>query len=368
MENQPIKVLQIIRHMNVGGAETFIMNLYRNIDRQKVQFDFLVYGPGVFDEEIKALGGRIYYMDYITKIGQTKYKKRLSKFFKEHNEYQIVHSHIDQVTGIILETANKCGVKERIAHSHNTRNSNNLLAKLYKKYLQSKINKNATLLLACGEEAAKWLYKKRSKEAIIINNGIDIKKFEYSPKKREKIRDELGANEETVIIGHVGRFSKQKNHKFLIEIYREYVKKNPNSLLIMVGIGILKDEIEKLVEKYDLKENTKCLGLRQDVDAIYSASDYIVFPSLYEGLSVALIEAQISGIKILASDTIDKNTDISRNIQWISLQDSPLKWSESILNMDQTRNNKYLETKKYDIKRIAEKMQDLYENLGEKYD
>lgn len=366
MRNEPIKVLQVIRHMNVGGAETFIMNLYRNIDRKKIQFDFLVYGEGFFDEEIKKLGGKIYYMDYLTKIGQTQYKKQLFEFFKEHNEYQIVHSHIDQVSGIILETANKSGVKVRIAHSHSTKNSNNLVGKIYKSYLQGKINKNATLLLACGKEAAKWLYKDKSNEAIIINNGIDINKFKYSEKKRESIRKELNVTEETTLIGHVGRFSKQKNHQFLIEIYREYVSKNPNSLLIMVGVGPLKNEIEKLVEKYNLKKNVKFLGLRQDVDYIYSALDYVVFPSLYEGLSVALIEAQISEIKIFASDTIDKNTDISQNIYWLSLKDSAAKWAQCILNTDKTRNNKNIQAEKYDIKVIAKKMQDLYYNLGEK--
>lgn len=361
MKKEPVKVLQIIRHMNVGGAETFIMNLYRNIDRKKVQFDFLVYGKGFFDEEIRNLGGKIFYMDYITKIGQLKYKKQLSNFFKEHPEYQIVHSHIDQVTGIILETANECGIKIRIAHSHSTKNSNNLLGKIYKKYLQQKILKNATSLLACGPKAAKWLYKDKSKEAIIINNGIDIGKFRYSIEKRNKIRKELSIDEDTTVIGHVGRFSKVKNHRFLIEIYREYIKKNPNAMLLMIGIGPLKGEIEKLVEKHDLKNNVRFLGLRQDVNDIYSALDYIVFPSLYEGISISLIEAQISGVKILASDTIDKNTDISKNIKWLSLKkDSASDWSNKILKIPKEREADYLTLEEYDIKNIAKKIQQIY--------
>ena len=124
-EKGKLKVLHVIRHMNVGGAETFIMNLYRNIDREKIEFDFLVYGKGVFDDEIKKLGGKIYYMDYITDIGQHKYKKQLLDFLNSHKEFKIVHSHIDQVSGIILEVAKKSGINNRISHSHNTKNSNN---------------------------------------------------------------------------------------------------------------------------------------------------------------------------------------------------------------------------------------------------
>lgn len=364
MSNNPVRILQVIRQMNVGGAETFLMNTYRNIDREKVQFDFLVNDKGFFDEEIKKLGGKIYYMNYITRIGQIKYKKKLKKFLKEHPEYTIMHSHIDQVSGIILEAAKEAGVPNRIAHSHSTKNTNNLIGKLYKRYLQSKINKSATVLLACGEEAAKWLYKSQWKRAIIVKNGIDIERFKFSEEKRKEIRKKLDIDDKIMIIGHVGRFSRVKNQEFLVKIYKEYEINNPNSLLIMVGEGEEKEKLENLVSQENLKSKIKFLGLRQDTDSIYSAMDYMIFPSLYEGISIALIEAQASGLKILASDTIDKNTDISGNIEWISLKELPSEWCKHIIN---TRERKIDEKKleEYDIKRTARKLQEIYIKLGE---
>ena len=361
-----MRVLQIVESMNMGGSQNFIMNVYRNICRDKIQFDFLTHRAGIFDDEIKQLGGKIFKLDYLTKIGPTKYKKQLEMFFKNHPEYDTIHVHLNQVSGIVLEVAKKQNIPNRIVHSHSTKNMNFFIVKIYKKYLQSKINKNATLFLACGEEAAKWLYKDKSNEAIIINNGIDIQKFKYSEEKRRKIRKEFNINDETIVLGHVGRFSKVKNHKFLIEIYRKIIDKEPNSLLILVGVGELKSDIENLVEQYGLKQNVKFLGLRQDIDYIYSALDYVVFPSFYEGISMALIEAQISGIKIFASNTIDKNTDISQNIKWLSLKDSANEWAKCILDTNIARNEKNVKTEKYDIRIIANKLQELYYNLGEK--
>lgn len=366
MITKPIRVLQIIRHMNVGGAETFIMNVYRNIDRNKVQFDFLVNGEGFFDQEIKDLGGKIYYMDYLTMVGPIAYKKELLNFFSKHTEYQIIHSHFDQVSGIILETAKKCNIVNRISHSHSTKNSNNILGKIYKKYLQGKILKNATLICACGEEAAKWLYSSKYKQAVIVNNGIDIEKFQYSDAKRKKIREELDAKDDTIIIGHIGRFSKVKNQKYLIEIYKKYLEKNKNSLLVMVGTGELKTQIEQIVYEQKLEEHVKFLGTRQDTDAIYSAIDYYIFPSFYEGLSLSLIEAQVSGLKILASDTIDKKTNISGKIEWLSIKEKPEKWAEKIQPSRETREVSKQNIEEYDIKKIAKQLQKIYMEMGEK--
>ena len=358
--NEPKRVLQIIRQMNVGGAETFIMNTYRNIDREKVQFDFLVNAEGTFDKEIKDLGGNIFYMEYITDLGQINYKRKLKEFFYNHN-YNIVHSHINQVSGIILETAKECGIKYRIAHSHNTRNANNFFIKVYKRYLQSKINKNANILLACGKEAAKWLYKSKSNEAVIINNGIDIDKFLFSKDKRNKIRKELNILENTTVLGHIGRFSKQKNHIFLIKIFKQYLKENPNSVLLLIGDGKLIKKIENRVKKYKIEDNVKFLGTRKDVYNIYSGFDYFVFPSLFEGLSLSMIEAQISGLPVFASDTIDKNSDISNNVKWLNLKSNPQKWSREILKTPVERQP--VKATQYDIKNVAKKMQELYSKL-----
>lgn len=362
MDNEPIRVLQVIRHMNVGGAETFIMNLYRNIDRSKVQFDFLVFGNGVFDEEISKLGGKIYYLKYITDIGQIKFTKQLMDFFN-NNTYNIIHSHIDQVSGIILEVAKKCKIQLRIAHSHSTKNSNGIIGSLYKCYLQSKITKNANILLACGKDAAKWLYKGKANKALIINNGIEIEKFIYSQEKRLKIRNELKINDNTFVIGHIGRFSKVKNHKFLIEIFEEYLKYNCNSILLLVGTGELQDEIKKLVNEKKIDDKVNFLGLRDDVDYLYDAMDCLVFPSLYEGMSITMIEAQVSGLNILASNNIDKSIDISNNIHWCDLKNNAEIWSNEIVKIGKNRKFKNIDYSKYSILETVKKMEEIYTKM-----
>ena len=358
-----IRVLQVIRAMDVGGAETFIMNLYRNIDRSQIQFDFLVSRDGFFDEEIRTLGGRIFKIPYLTDVGQIQYVKRLKEFFRTHHEYKIIHSHIDQVSGLILQVANKSDIPIRIAHSHSTRNTNGILGKIYKRYLQNKINKNATDLLACGDDAAKWLYQKRAERAMIVKNGIEIEKFEFSNEKRKKIRNELKIQDSTVLIGHVGRFAKVKNHNFLIEVFKEYHNKNKNSKLVLVGDGPLRKEVEEKVEKLDLKDCVLFLGVRMDVNYVYSALDVLVFPSLFEGLSFTLIEAQGAGLPIYMSDNIDSKTKITERVKEISLKETPKQWAEQIEILPlETRKCELqkIEENGYDIKETARKMERLY--------
>lgn len=363
--DKPIRILQIIRTMNIGGAETFLMNIYRNIDKEKVQFDFLVNGNGKYDDEIKKMGGNIYQMPYITDIGQRKYLRNLKKFFNEYN-YKIVHSHIDQVSGIILYAAKKAGTPIRISHSHNTQNTNSIIGKIYKKYLQSKILPNATNYFACGNEAAKWLYKDKANEAIIINNGIDVEKFKFSEDKRNKIREELNLDENVTLIGHIGRFSTQKNHTFLIDIFNQLVQINPNVVLALVGEGVLREEIEQKVKKLNLQDKVKFLGLRKDTDYLYSAFDCMVFPSLHEGLSLVLIEAQTSGLKVFASDNVAKETDMTGMMEFISLKETDKQWAEYIEKGKCARNTKIEKIEeKYDAKRVAEYMSKVYIQLYE---
>lgn len=359
------RILHVLRSMKMGGAQNLIMNLYRNINTKKIQFDFLLSEKGTFDEEIIKMGGKIYYIPYLTQVGQEKYEKQIIKFLKDHEEYKIVHSHIDQVTGIIMQAAKKAGVKVRIAHSHSTGNTNNLLEKIYKKYLQNKINKNATNLFACSENAAKWLYKNKYKEAVIIKNGIDVEKFQYNSEKRNKIREELGVSENTILIGHVGSFSKVKNHKFLIDVFDEYQKEVNDTKLILVGEGILQEEIKKKVELYGLENKVEFLGKRMDTDYIYSALDIFVFPSYFEGICTAMIEAQSEGLPIITSDEIDRNTDITKTIKFLRLNEGINKWTDAVKNVEKiNRNNqsikKMIIENGYDIKENAKNIQKLY--------
>ena len=367
--NSPIRILQIIRAMNVGGAETFIMNLYRNINRSQIQFDFLVSRDGFFDQEIKKMGGKIFKIPYLTDVGQIEYTKNLKEFFKTHHNYKIIHSHIDQVSGLILKIANKCDIPIRISHSHNTKNTNGIFGKIYKKYLQNKINTNATDLLACEQEAANWLFKENADKELIIKNGIEVEKFEFSIEKRKKIRQELQIDDSTVLIGHVGRFQKVKNHSFLLDIFKEYHNINRNSKLILVGDGPLKNDIEKKVKKLNLEKWVIFLGIRTDVDYIYSALDVLVFPSLFEGLSFALIESQTAGLPTYTSDTIDPNTKVTDKLELISLNKSAKEWAEKIqvLPIKHRRDElKKIRANGYDIKESVAKIEKFYINKERK--
>ena len=299
-----IRVLHVIGSMNQGGAENFLINVYRNLDRTEIQFDFLVNREGFFDNEIKKMGGKIFYISALQKVGQIAYVKNLDNFFEEHKEYKIIHSHINKVSGLILERAKRAQIPVRIAHSHNSKFGKNWLIRIYKTYLGKKILKNATHFFACSEKAAKWLFKEKSKDAIIIRNAIETEKFKYSKEKRKKIRNELAIDDNCMVIGNIARFSEQKNHSFLIDIFFEYQKINPKTCLILVGEGSLKKKIQDKVNNLKLDDKVKFLGIRTDTDYLYSAFDYFLLPSLYEGLPVVLVEAQTSGLKCLTSDKV----------------------------------------------------------------
>lgn len=354
------RVLNIIRTMDMGGAQVMIMNIYRNIDRTKIQFDFLVNEKGFFDEEILKMGGKIFYMPYITNIGQFSYSRQLQKFFREHPEYKIVHSHINQVSGIILESANKANVPVRIAHAHSSNNKNHMIAKIYKKYLQNKINVNATHLFACSKDAANWLFTNRANEAIILKNGIHIKEFQFSEEKRKEIRDKYHIEKDTTIIGNVARFEEVKNHTFLLEIFKKYQIKNNNSILMLVGEGKAKEKIQKKAKELNIENKVYFISNQKEISKYYCAFDYFVFPSLFEGLGIVLIEAQISGLKCFASDkVIPKETQITELIKYIDLENSAKIWADQI-----PENNHYerkiIDNEEFNISTIAKKMEKFY--------
>lgn len=353
----PIRVLQVIGSMNMGGAENFIMNLYRNIDKEKIQFDFISHKPGIFDDEIRKLGGKIYYLDYVTKVGPIKYKKELNMFFKKHNEYKILHTHIDQTSGIVLDVARKYNFEKLIVHSHSTNNSNNVLVNMYKKTLQKKIIKYANIRLACSDAAGKWLY--RGLDFRVINNGIDIEKFYYKEEFRSEIRNELNISKESFVIGHVGRFCQVKNHDMLIDIFYEYNKYNNNSYLLLVGDGPLKEEIEKKCEKLKIKDKVKFLGIRKDVNKMYSTMDVFVFPSFHEGFPVTVVEAACSGVPMLLSDKITNEVKFYDKIKFVGISDSS-EWVNEIKNMKNSREVILSEKlKRFDAKTISKE----YENI-----
>lgn len=366
---EPIRVLQVVTHMNRGGLETMLMNYYRNIDRNKIQFDFLTHRPENekkdYDDEIRSLGGKIYHMPVLNPFSPG-YKKSLDRFFKEHKEYKIVHSHLDCLSAYPLKAAKKNGVPVRIAHSHNTSQEKNLKY-LIKDYSKKQIPKYATHLFACGKEAGQWMFGKHKFQ--IMNNAIDAKKFIYNEEIRKQKRKELGV-EDKFLIGHVGRFNLQKNHEFLIDIFYEISKREPKSVLLLVGNGELEQTIKNKVQTLKLEEKVIFYGISEQIYEILQAVDAFVFPSLFEGLGIALVEAQAAGIESFASlDVIPQEAKVTELCHFISLDKSPKQWAEDILKkQNYKRTNTYIEIKKhgYDIEENVKKLEEFYINEWER--
>lgn len=358
-----IKVLQIIGSMNIGGAETVIMNLYRKIDKRKIQFDFFVSNPNNdYDEEINNMGGVIYHTVKKSKH-PIKYCIDMYRLIKQ-NKYPIVHVHASNSLAVIPIFIAKCAkVKKRIIHSHT---SNNLGRKnILHNAMRIVLNAAATDKFSCSDSAARWMYGRKEKESIIINNPIDCELYKFDEKKRGNIRYRLGLDEEKKTYVHVGRYSPEKNHKFLIDIFHEIYKKDSNSILLLIGEGDMKQEIESKVENLNLKESVLFLGIRHDVHNVLQACDAFIFPSLYEGLPLTVLEAQANGLTCFISDVISGSIDITDLITRIPLKDSPQKWADIICEQKKVEaREKYSEIvgKNYDANYVSQLLTSFYTN------
>lgn len=359
-----IRILHIVPNMDAGGLETFIMNLYRNIDRNKVQFDFLVHYKRkcYYDDEIKALGGIIYRIPLRDNNNIFKYIRDLNKFYKEHSEYKIIHCHMASIGFINFLVARHNGIKVRIAHSHSISCENSLKG-FIKRLLIKPCKYLSTTNFACSKEAGEHLFKNRVFE--VIPNGIDLDKFKFNKRKRMKVRKEWNVSNDTIVIGHIGRFNLSKNHPKVIEIFKEYHQKNSNSILVLVGIGSEQEKIRKIVKKNNLEKSVKFLGVRSDTDYLYSGFDIFLFPSLYEGLGIVLIEAQTSGLYCYTTlDKVPKSACISNRLEYIDLSLSSKNWASKINDKDcfnregivfnDNKNN-------FDIKAVADKLMLFYQ-------
>ena len=269
-----------------GGVESVVMNYYRNIDRDKIQFHFLCDedSTDIPYDEIEKLGGKVIVIPPYQKL--FKYQKKLYKIFKENN-YKIVHSHINALSVFPLRVAKKAGVPIRIAHSHSTSNKKEWKKNIVKNILRPFSKVYANKFFACTKHAGEWLFGKKiieRKELNVINNAIDLKKFEFNEKMREDLRKEFGIKEDTIVIGHIGRFMKQKNHDFLIDVFNELIKKDENSILILIGQGPLLNDMKQKVRDLKIEDKVKFIGQVTDVEKYYNIMDVFLFPSIYEGL------------------------------------------------------------------------------------
>ena len=357
----PIRVLHIVTYMGRGGLETMIMNYYRHIAREKVQFDFLVHRDfeADYDQEIMALGGRIYHISKLVPWSQS-YKKELKRFFKEHPEYSIIHVHQDCLSSVALQCAKECGIPVRIAHSHSSSAVKNLKYPIKLHYMK-KISKYATKLFACGKQAGDWMFSGHEYE--VICNAIDVSKYQYSNTISKEVRTELGL-EDKFIVGHVGNFTPAKNHPFLLEIFNEILKKEPQARLLLVGGGDGLESIRKKVNELGIQEYVTFTGTRTDVNRLMQAMDVFVFPSIYEGLPVTMVEAQATGLPCVISNRVSEECIVTNGlVSYKRLEDSPNQWAEYILNQVCGKKENHIKEvvlAGYDIVTAAKRLEDFY--------
>ncbi len=358
-----IRILQCVNDMHRAGLETMLMNYYRNIDREKIQFDFLTHRPqrSDYDDEIESLGGKIYYAPRLYPQNYPKYFKWMKQFFSEHSEYKIVHSHIDAMSYLPLKAAKKANIPVRIAHSHNTAIDRDFKY-LLKNYFRFKLPKVANYYCACGKEAGEFLFP--GKEYMYVPNAIEIDRFLFNENVRMKKRRELGIKDE-IVIGHIGRMSYQKNHKYLIDVFAEILKKKNDSILLLIGVGEKLDDIKKYVEKLGLSEQVRFLGNRADVDELYQAMDVFVMPSLFEGLPVVGVEAQFSGLSCIFSDQVPEEVNFTNKSMFISLNEKKDIWADKVIAaVDKTnRERPELKNSIFNIKQSAALLTDYYKEL-----
>lgn len=371
-KKEPLRILQVIGIMNRGGAETMIMNLYRAIDKEKIQFDFVenTLEDADFDEEIRTLGGKIYKCPHYNGKNHLQYVQWWKKFFEEHKEYSVVHGHIGSTAAIYLRVAKQHGLYT-IAHSHSDSTNRTIMGILYN-MISYPTRFIADYFFGCSERAGEKRYGKkisRNQEKFsVLNNAIHVDDFIYNSEKREKARDTLGIKNE-IVLGHIGRMDENKNQNFLIDVLKEILLVRTDVKLILVGTGQTRKALEQRVIMENLENHVIFTGVRSDVPELLQAMDIFVFPSIFEGLPVTLIEAQAAGLPCIISDAITEEVILTDLVTKISLNSSLDEWIKCILNNVSTvrkDTSSFIIKNGYDIKNTAEKLEEFYSNVSRK--
>ena len=364
-----IRVLVFGMTYNPGGLESVVMNYYRHIDRQKVQFDFLCYNQEpAYAEEIRRLGGKIKVIPG-RKSGVIRNHFAMKKWFRENAyHYAALWENANSLTDIQpLIFAKKYGIPKRIMHSHNSNSMNEPLTSFLHKHHKKQILNLATDFWACSLVAAKWMFCEeivKSKHFHLITNAIESEKFAFNKTIRDEERTKLGISD-CFVVGHVGRFYFQKNQEFLVRIFQEIHKRNLKSVLILVGQGEDEQKIHEQVEKLGLKDAVKFLGVCTNMERLYQAMDIFVLPSHFEGLPLVLLEAQANGLPCYVSDCISKEAQVTSSCQYLSLNLSAEKWADKIMSHENNRNPdavKEIQNSSYDIQKNAKDLEAFFIN------
>lgn len=360
-----IRVLQVVNAADRGGAETMAMNLYRNIDREKIQFDFTNHKgcEAAFDGEIRSLGGRVLYLPKFNGYNYFQYVGEWKRLFREHPEYNIIHIHNYNIAGIVSKVAKKMGVKTIITHSHSTRLNMPWIKKQGFSLFYKSMLRNTTHRFSCGTNAGRFLFGNKS--FTVVPNAIDTGQFHFNQEIRRKLRNSLGISEDVKVYGHVGTFRTPKNHTFLIDIFAELHKSDPKAKLVLVGNGELLDKIKAKVLSLELNDAVVFMGQQNNVNEWLSAFDMFLMPSLWEGLPVSVVEAQCAGLPCVISDVIDNDVDLTGCVKYMSLNVSAKKWADtinSIVDTNRSEMGNLVFMSGYEIKTAAKWISDFYIN------
>lgn len=336
-----IRVLHVLGGLAFGGAETMIMNIYRNIDKSVVQFDFIIHTTKHQDyyDEVLSLGGKVFSFPKFNGRNYFRIKKIWKKFFIDHPEYKILHSHIRSYSSVFIPIAKKNGLKT-IIHSHSTSNGSGF-SSFIKRILQFSLRWKADYFMACSKESGEWLFGKKvvnGSRFLLLKNAIDLNRFTFSLEARNRFRNSLSLQSKTVFI-HVGRLHESKNHEFLLRVFSSIRANNQDAVLLLVGDGPLKNRVKQLINNFDLGDSVFMLGSRDDIPYLLSAADCFLFPSIWEGVPVSVVEAQASGLHCLLSDTITRDVGVSDLVKYLPIDKGIGVWIHAIEEMSFERKD-----------------------------
>lgn len=364
---RPIRVLEMVASLTYGGSQAMIVNLCQAMDKKKVQCDFIVDHPDMMGMKdiVEALGSKIYIMPTFVGTNVREVKEAWDSFFTEHPEYKILHSHSRSYAAIYLPIARKHGLKT-IIHSHNTSNGKGFKA-LVKNLLQYPLRKKADYFIGCSRQAGEWLFGEKivnSSRFHVLNNSIDTDRFSFDEDVRRLYRELFHLGDEKVFI-QVGRLSEQKNYTFTLNLFAEYLKEDPRARLFIVGNGELRDLIDQRIVELSLENNVQILEFRDDVNCLLQMADFFLMPSLFEGLSVAAVEAQASGIRCLLSDRCDPAVNITGRCEFLPLNIE--RWLEAMREEVSLRPYTKEDIVKagFDVDATAKWLENFYESIIE---
>lgn len=361
--SEPIRVAQVMGYMNGGGVEQVVMNYYRYIDRARVQFDFIVCDGSkrIPEDEVLTLGGHIYQVpSYSDVLG---FHRVLVNLFQK-GYWHIVHSHMNALSVFPLHAAMCAGIPVRIAHSHSTAGRGEPVKNVVKTVLRCLSNVYPTYRMACSRHAGEWLFGRRA-EFELVPNAIELEKFAFNQGAREALRAELNIASTAFVVGHIGRFMEQKNHHFLIEVFSGLIDRHPESVLVLIGDGPLRGEIENRARELGIFDSVRFLGQRDDVAALYSTFDVFCLPSLYEGLGMVAIEAQASGLRVIASTNVPQEADVTGSVRFLPLG-SRVSWEKALAEgaADGRLEVNRCDFDSYDIRTAAIALGEKYQRLA----